>query len=119
MDPISYVAGIATGIGGLILIMAVVVPDKPAQRAAAWVVTRKNVPTMLLPFAIPAALAGLFGLGIAFIEAFKGLQVAPWVWIALFAGSAVIGINVAVRARVKKTAAAKKAAAEVKKTKSK
>lgn len=93
----SFWTGVISGIVGLILVMAVIVPDAPAKKAAEWVVTRKNVPTMLLPLAVILVLAGILALSIALYTAFVGLSVAPWVWIAIVVGAALIGLYLWVR----------------------
>lgn len=69
MDINSFLAGIVVGIVGLIVIMAVIVPDKWSVPAAKWVVTLRNVPAMLLPFALAALGFGLYLLGSALVIA--------------------------------------------------
>lgn len=83
-EPLSYLLGVVSGIVGLILIVAIFVPDEPARKAAAWLVTRKNVPTMLLPLAVPALVLGLIGFSIALTIAFRYVaNVGLWIGLML------------------------------------
>lgn len=95
----SFLLGAIAGIIGLVLAMAVIVPDTLAKRIADWVVTRRNVPTMLLPFAVVGLVFGLWGIFAALAEAFVGLYIAPSVWILLVVGAALIGLWLFVRSR--------------------
>ncbi len=91
-EPLSYFLGVVSGIVGLILIVAIFVPDDPARKAAAWLVTRKNVPTMLLPVAVPALIVGLIGFSIALTIAFRYVANAGlWIGLALV-GALLVGL---------------------------
>ena len=91
-DLSSFVVGGIVSVVGLIVIMAIIVPDELAKSAATWVVTRKNVPTMLMPFGIIALVVGLGGLAVALYAAFSNLRVVPGIWLLIVAGVLVIGL---------------------------
>lgn len=89
--------GVATGTVVTIFVLSLVVPN----RWATWLVTRSNLPTVLMPFGVLllslAVINLVYGLGWAILRALGLVQIATWVWLALAAGVLILAIYIGVR----------------------
>ena len=97
LEATSFWIGAGFGAAAAVVVLSLVLPDQ----WAAWLVTRRNLPVVLLPLGIIALLLGggnlVTAFGWAVYQALGMAKVAPWVWWMTLIGAILVILYFATR----------------------
>lgn len=97
LETTSFWIGAIFGAIAAVVVLSLVLPDG----WAAWLVTRRNLPVVLLPLGIIALLLGggnlVTAFGWAVYQALGMAKVAPWVWWITLIGVVLVVLYFATR----------------------
>lgn len=85
-DLFSFLFGGITFLTGFLAIMAWFVPDTASIRAMTWIAKRRNFSKISLSIGAAMLLTFVVMVVIAVVKLLYYVQMASWVWVALWAG---------------------------------